>query len=531
MSKPRPSFTNGHVLRGLPAIRRALFSNERVELFELGPKLTAEHQVLCLLRRASDLDRARSWFSHQPPEMLEPRRSLEPDECPSGTAGIALCMRGDWLGEQDSERRRRREPERLLRGMLELATHTRETQQFPDFNPGFSWVSESGSVCTLLPLVADGYAEPDLVREMARAFYRFATGIDPAALDGPLPKLSAWSQLASGELSQLMERCLSPKSSREAITSWAVLERSFFTGSAPRDKNKHDRPATAPQARSVATTELGLRKVAGMRELKALLEQEVIGPLRNPEPYLRYGVSIPNGILLYGPPGCGKTYIARQLAEELGHYFVEVIPSEVAGMYVHQTVIKIRELFEAAREHAPAVVFIDEFEALVPPREQLGGHQQHKAEEVNELLAQLSRCAEQGILLIAATNRPEKIDAAVRRTGRLDKLIYVGPPDRDARHDMLAMHLEGRPRASDCNLMALVDELVGYSASDLRCLVDEAARDAMRAEQPIGLETFRSAMARVRPSLTAAVEEQYRSIETRGVANGAKTRPSGIGFR
>jgi transitional endoplasmic reticulum ATPase len=113
----------------------------------------------------------------------------------------------------------------------------------------------------------------------------------------------------------------------------------------------------------------GLDKVAGMHALKDLLRREVIDPVRNPEPYRRYGLSIPNGILLYGPPGCGKTHIARQLAEELGHYFVEIIPSELASPYIHQSVMRIRELFDAAAEQAPAVVFIDEFEALVPSRE------------------------------------------------------------------------------------------------------------------------------------------------------------------
>ena len=99
-------------------------------------------------------------------------------------------------------------------------------------------------------------------------------------------------------------------------------------------------------------------------------------------------------IFAYGPPGCGKTCIARQLAEELGHYFAEIISSELASPYVHQSVMRIRELFDAAAEQAPAVMFIDEFEALVPPRGELGGYEQHKKEEVNEFLAHLDGCSE-----------------------------------------------------------------------------------------------------------------------------------------
>ena len=238
----------------------------------------------------------------------------------------------------------------------------------------------------------------------------------------------------------------------------------------------------------------GLDKVAGMHVLKDLLRREVVGPVRDPEPYRRYGLSIPNGILLYGPPGCGKTYIARQLAEELGYYFVEIIPSELASPYIHQSVMRIRELFDSAAEQAPAIIFIDEFEALVPSRSELGGHQQYKAEEVNEFLAHLNGCSQKNIFVIAATNQPDKIDPAVRRTGRLDKLIYVGPPDLEARKEMLALHLEGRPVAPDLEIESLAEALQGYSASDIRFLVDEAARAALKDRQDIGRESFRIAM-------------------------------------
>jgi transitional endoplasmic reticulum ATPase len=179
--------------------------------------------------------------------------------------------------------------------------------------------------------------------------------------------------------------------------------------------------------------------------------------------------------------------------------------------------MKIRELFDAAVEHAPAVVFIDEFEALVPPRGELGGHQQYKAEEVNEFLAHLNSCAEKRVFVIAATNQPEKVDPAVRRTGRLDKIIYVGPPDVDARREMLALHLKGRPVAAAFDIAGLAACLEGYSASDIRFLVDEAARDALRNRMEISNASFCSAMDRIRPSVGLEVEAAYRGVEQRGL--------------
>ena len=129
----------------------------------------------------------------------------------------------------------------------------------------------------------------------------------------------------------------------------------------------------------------------------------------------------------------------------------------------------------------------------------------------------LNSCSEKKIFVIAATNQPQKIDPAVRRTGRLDKLIYVGPPDEEARREMLTLHLEGRPVAADFDVGALAEKLKGYSASDIRFLVDEAARDALKKRQDISSESFRSAMTRIQASVTPEIEAQYQSIEQRGL--------------
>jgi AAA+ superfamily predicted ATPase len=260
----------------------------------------------------------------------------------------------------------------------------------------------------------------------------------------------------------------------------------------------------------------GLSQVAGMADLKEQLMHEVIGPFKNPELYRRYRVSLPNGILFYGPPGCGKTYIARSLAEELGWSFQYCRPSDVASPYIHDTVSRIRAVFSAATEKAPSIVFIDEFEAFVPARSELGGHQQHKAEEVNEFLANLEGCAEHKVLVIAATNEPEKIDPAVRRSGRFDKLIFIAPPDAEARRSMLEFHLRDRPVEASLDTTGIATSLDGYSASDIKLLVEEASRMALKRAEAISTSTLLAAIKRVPASITTDDVQRYSAFRKRG---------------
>lgn len=266
----------------------------------------------------------------------------------------------------------------------------------------------------------------------------------------------------------------------------------------------------APSA-PVVSKKHGFAAVAGMSELKHILTKDVVNVLRQPEEYERFGLSIPNGLLLFGPPGCGKTFIAERLGEELGFAFRKIIPSTVASTYLHGTKEKTAQLFEAAKSEAPCVLFLDEVDALIPSRE---GELHHAyAAEVNEWLAQISGCGETGVFLIAATNRPRRIDPAVLRAGRIDKVVYVGPPDHAARSAMFEIHLSHRP----------VDEAVDYDelarltedrvSSDIKFLVDESARDALTSGMGgIRMSHLVEAIRRNGPSVGSGVLAEYETM-------------------
>lgn len=248
------------------------------------------------------------------------------------------------------------------------------------------------------------------------------------------------------------------------------------------------------------TSRKGLEKVAGMSDLKKQLDVDVIQSLRQIEKYQKYGIEPLNGILLYGPPGCGKTFIARCLAEEIGYSYFEIKPSDLASVYIHGTQEKIAKLFKEAEQEKPSLIFIDEIDAVLPNRNE-GNLNHHHLSEVNEFLAQISNCNEKGIIIIGATNRPKAIDSAMLRTGRLEKHIYIGFPDFNARLDMLKQYIENRPFSEDLDLFNVAILTVGYTSSDLKYIVNETAKMALKKDSKITDEFFKEVIEKYKPSV------------------------------
>ncbi|MCC6045542.1 MAG: CDC48 family AAA ATPase [Ignisphaera sp.] len=219
--------------------------------------------------------------------------------------------------------------------------------------------------------------------------------------------------------------------------------------------------------------------IGDLEEVKEKIREIVELPLKHPELFERLGIEPPKGILLYGPPGCGKTLLAKALANETGAYFIAINGPEIMSKYYGESEQKLRQIFEDARKNAPAIIFIDEIDAIAPKREEVVGEVEKRV--VAQLLALMDGLEERGkVIVIGATNRPDAIDPALRRPGRFDREIEVPPPDKKARREILAVHTRNVPLAEDIDLDKLAEITYGYTGADLAALVKEAAMNALR---------------------------------------------------
>ena len=226
--------------------------------------------------------------------------------------------------------------------------------------------------------------------------------------------------------------------------------------------------------------------VAGADEEKAEL-QEVVDFLRAPEKFHEMGARIPHGILLVGPPGTGKTLLARAVAGEAGVQFLSISGSDFVEMYVGVGASRVRDLFDQAKKVAPAIIFIDEIDAVGRKRGSgLGGGHDEKGQTLNQLLVEMDGFGKaEGVIVLAATNRPDILDPALRRPGRFDREIYVGRPDSKGREEILKVHARDKKLGEDVDLHKIALTTQGFTGADLQNLLNEAAILATRAQRPI----------------------------------------------
>ena len=252
-------------------------------------------------------------------------------------------------------------------------------------------------------------------------------------------------------------------------------------------------------------TPITLDDVGGMESIKKRLNMAFLAPLKNPDMMKMYGKSLKGGLLLYGPPGCGKTFIARALAGELGATFMSIGLSDVLDMWLGESEKKLHELFETARRKAPAVLFFDEIDALGQKRSQMknsGGRT-----IVNQLLAEMDSVGSdnKNVFILGATNHPWDVDTALRRPGRFDRIALVLPPDLSARVKIIEYHMRERP-VEDLNYQQIAERAEHFSGADLAHLCESAVEFAMHDSiesgnvRPVNMGDFKNAIEEIQPS-------------------------------
>ena len=256
--------------------------------------------------------------------------------------------------------------------------------------------------------------------------------------------------------------------------------------------------------------------IGGLEDVKKELREAVEWPLKNSEIFKRFGIRPPKGILLYGPPGCGKTLLARAVATESEANFITIKGPEVFSKWVGESEKAIREVFRKARMAAPAVIFFDEFDSLVPRRGMGIGDSMVTERVISQLLTEMDGIMRlEDVVVIAATNRPDIIDPAVLRPGRFDRLIYVPTPDEKARLEIFKIYTKNMPLAKDVNLEELARATKGYSGADIEALCREAALNALRRDlnaKEVTKADFDAAMEKIGPSISPEIEEWYKSF-------------------
>lgn len=284
----------------------------------------------------------------------------------------------------------------------------------------------------------------------------------------------------------------------------------------------------------VKTTEMSpgimYEDIGGLKDEIDAIREMIETPIKHPEVFQKLGIKPPKGVMLYGPPGTGKTLLAKAVASETDAQFISLNGPEIMSKYYGQSEENLREVFKKAQEHTPSIIFIDEIDAIAPSREEVHGEVEKRI--VSQLLTLMDGLESRGeVVVIAATNRPDSIDSALRRPGRFDREIEIGIPDRNGRKEVLQIHTRGMPLTEDVNLDYLADITHGYTGADLEALCKEAAMKALKRLMPdiqkaedmklstdilnkikITGDDFHEGMSRVEPSAMREVSVEIPSI-------------------
>ncbi|MCK4320017.1 CDC48 family AAA ATPase [Candidatus Bathyarchaeota archaeon] len=256
--------------------------------------------------------------------------------------------------------------------------------------------------------------------------------------------------------------------------------------------------------------------VGGLESVKEELREAVEWPLKNPQVFTRMGIRPPKGILLFGPPGCGKTLLARAVATESEANFITIKGPEVFSKWVGESEKAIREVFRKARMASPAVIFFDEFDSLVPRRGLGYADSGVTARVISQLLTEMDGIVTlEDVVVIAATNRPDIVDPAILRPGRFDRLIYVPDPDEKARLEILQIYTKEMPLTKDVDLAQLTSMTKNYSGADIDAVCREAGLNALRTDinaKEVSFADFKEALGKIGPTITSNMEAWYKSF-------------------
>ncbi|MGV9168577.1 MAG: CDC48 family AAA ATPase [Promethearchaeia archaeon] len=273
--------------------------------------------------------------------------------------------------------------------------------------------------------------------------------------------------------------------------------------------------------------------IGGLEHVKSRLREAVEAPLNHPDVFEEMGIRTPKGVLLFGPPGTGKTLLAKAVATESEANFISIKGPEIFNKYVGESEKAVREIFKKARQTAPCVLFFDEIDAVM-------GHRSMRDETgvskriVNQFLAELDGMQSlQNVLVVGATNRADILDPAVLRPGRFDSVVFVPPPDEDARVEIFEVHTRDMPLAENVDLRQLAKDTEGFSGADIEGLCREAAMTAIRDDwkaKPVKMEHFKSAMDEVKPSISAEDKERYKSQAERVLRRAPKREENLSGY-